>query len=676
MLNKSSKPTAAIITALLALSILSAVTMPVMATITGRPNLLLVTSATVNPDGTLTATIDPTVNSLIQTKVWSTDSAADMVAIDLTGMTLTGAQTWLWLSRTGGAAIESGDAYYAGPIALDAITTVTVDFMNVTDPYSGETFWVGNNMVIGMLPTPKILPIGTEYWVKITDVAPASGIPSSDVAVSNNKWKPFETVQIAPTTGPAGTLIQVSGIALQASKLVNVTFSTGPADTTPLMTQVTTNANGTFTASFYATDLHITDTVTITSYVNVVYADATTVATSTAFDELGRVWLRVAATSGPSGNDFIAGDVSTLSDLVIAGNSFNPRGNLTLYWDWGMSSQVMLGIASPNSTGYFNTTVVVPIASLGTHKISAVDYSYNLNATVNVVPTLILSPDNGPIGTVVTATGYGFPSTTSSSVSNVTLTWMGYANKDVASALTDSNGHFVATFTVPHDFGGDHSVVALANDTVTTASATFTVNPTLIVTPSNSSQDGKTLTAIGSGLESEGAYSANINNNYLFLANDYDYDVPIRANATGDLIVEFVAAGFQPGWQVFSIYPENAVSPYKPTAKALFWITTVGSPLFDQLKALNSTVMDQINSLKPVITSIVGDIATIKTDVGTIKGTVTSIQGNVATIKTDLGVVKGNVPVDMTPAWIAVGLSLIAAIAAAIAAVGIFRKMA
>jgi len=627
----------------------------------------------VNPDGTLTATIDPTINSLVQTKVWSTDEAADMIAIDLTGMTLTGAQTWLWLSRTGGAAVESGDAYYAGPIALDAITTVTVDFMNITDPYSGKTFWVGNNMIIGMIPTPKILPIGTDYWVKITDVAPASSIPSSDVAVSNNKWKPIETVSIAPTTGPAGTLIQVSGIALTPSTLVNVTFSAGPTDTTPLMTQVSTNENGTFTTSFYATDLLITDTVTVTDYVNVVYA-AGTLATSTSFDELGRVWLRVASTAGPSGNDFVAGDVSTLSDMVLAGNSFNPRGNLTLYWDWGLSGQAVLGIVSPNATGYFNATVVVPIASLGTHKVSAVDYSYNLNATVNVIPTFVLSPTSGPIGTVVTATGYGFPASTSSTVYNVTLTWIGYSSPVVASALTASNGQFTATFTVPHDFGGDHSVVALANDSVpTTATATFTVNPTLIITPVSSANNGNTITATGSGLVSGGAYSANIDNRYLFASNDGDYDTPIYANATGDLVVDFIAAGFEPGLHAFSIYPTNPVSPYKPTASKLFNITTVGSPLFDKINSLNSTIMSKLN---PVIASIVGDIATIKTDLGTVKGTVTTIQGNVATIKTDLGVVKGNVPVDMTPAWIAVGLSLVAAIAAAIAAVGIFRKMA
>jgi len=94
------------------------------------------------------------------------------------------------------------------------------------------------------------------------------------------------------------------------------------------------------------------------------------------------------------------------------------------------------------------------------------------------------------------------------------------------------------------------------------------------------------------------------------------------------------------------------------------------------------------------ITAIAGDIVTIETSLGTIEGTITDIEGSIATIETDLGTVKvdlaaaktdisaveadvdESLPVDMMPIWIAVVLSLVAAIAAIFAVVTIRQKIA
>ena len=94
------------------------------------------------------------------------------------------------------------------------------------------------------------------------------------------------------------------------------------------------------------------------------------------------------------------------------------------------------------------------------------------------------------------------------------------------------------------------------------------------------------------------------------------------------------------------------------------------------------------------ITAIAGDIVTIETSLGTIDGTITDIEGSIATIETDLGTVKvdlaaaktdisaveadvdESLPVDMMPIWIAVVLSLVAAIAAIFAVVTIRQKIA
>jgi archaellum component FlaC len=121
----------------------------------------------------------------------------------------------------------------------------------------------------------------------------------------------------------------------------------------------------------------------------------------------------------------------------------------------------------------------------------------------------------------------------------------------------------------------------------------------------------------------------------------------------------------------------------------------------DETVATISTAVGEIktgvDSIGLKVQDINGTVATIKTDVGTISGKVTSIDGNVATIKTDVGTVKtdisavkssvgdvedsvktvsGTISGLIWPIWVAVILSLIAAIAAIYVVVTIHRKIA
>ena len=51
--------------------------------------------------------------------------------------------------------------------------------------------------------------------------------------------------------------------------------------------------------------------------------------------------------------------------------------------------------------GKFNTTVTIPGSGLGIHMITAVDYTFNFNTTLTVVPTLLLVPYEVPVNTAV-----------------------------------------------------------------------------------------------------------------------------------------------------------------------------------------------------------------------------------------------------------------------------------
>ena len=109
------------------------------------------------------------------------------------------------------------------------------------------------------------------------------------------------------------------------------------------------------------------------------------------------------------------------------------------------------------------------------------------------------------------------------------------------------------------------------------------------------------------------------------------------------------------------------------------------------------TIKVDVGDIKPVITDIKGGVATIRTTVGDISGKVIAIDGNVAKVMTDVGVIKADASAIKTgvddaekdladlkgavsgvamAVWVAVILSLIAAIAAIYAVITIHRKIA
>jgi hypothetical protein len=99
------------------------------------------------------------------------------------------------------------------------------------------------------------------------------------------------------------------------------------------------------------------------------------------------------------------------------------------------------------------------------------------------------------------------------------------------------------------------------------------------------------------------------------------------------------------------------------------------------IKTNIGTVNTAVSNLDAKVVSVQGDLATVQTTLGTLEGKITSIDGTTATIETDVGTLQADVSgipskVDMTPAWIAVVLALIAAIAAIFAVITIRQKIA
>ncbi len=207
---------------------------------------------------------------------------------------------------------------------------------------------------------------------------------------------------------------------------------------------------------------------------NAYYNGTVSILATKTYTENERRWLQVntyLGMGGAQGNGYVDGSVKVSAVIYVSVNFTNPGGTAALYWDYGASTQVTLisGITVNSVTGFFNVSVTVPVSQMGIHTITLVDLTYNMNATVTVVPTLILTPSSGPIGTSVVASGYGFPYTNDN---NVTIIWdytdalAKTTNSNlVYKVYTGANGQFVSpAFTVPTTVGGDHDVSAVTNE--------------------------------------------------------------------------------------------------------------------------------------------------------------------------------------------------------------------
>jgi hypothetical protein len=94
-----------------------------------------------------------------------------------------------------------------------------------------------------------------------------------------------------------------------------------------------------------------------------------------------------------------------------------------------------------------------------------------------------------------------------------------------------------------------------------------------------------------------------------------------------------------------------------------------------------ATMSSSLGTLTGTVESIEGDVATVKTELGTVKADLSAAKADLSTVKADVSSVKAEFPieipaVDLSPIWIAVVLSLIAAVAAIASFVTISRRIA
>jgi len=161
-----------------------------------------------------------------------------------------------------------------------------------------------------------------------------------------------EKVTITPLTGSSGTTVTVTGTGFRANQTITIKYNGTGASTSP--PSVSTNAEGTFTASFNvpaglagtylveASDGIYTDSASFTAT-----ADATISQTTTE------------AAPGYVG-----------MSLTITGTGFMPNATVTVSY---ASDSVALATVTTDGNGAFSVTVTIPSSTGGNHTITVTD---------------------------------------------------------------------------------------------------------------------------------------------------------------------------------------------------------------------------------------------------------------------------------------------------------------
>ncbi len=459
-------------------------------------------------------------------------SPTNIFAISFAGVTFSGSQFQLYMGTNGFASIESSDIGYGPTFSVADFANSTDTWKS----YQGSlglgltgTFYIGTTKSgTPMVAGPIAMNISNAYgFIKIFDGSFTSvGVVSGNVVTQPS----IANLQVSPSSGPAGTPVQIGGGGFPAGMQVNInaTYTTTPwvgsskahnvawithqstgsgyfttASTPMLDTKqvINTKLTGVFPSvliSFFAVNSnHISqvmnpDQVAVGSSVFREYSRG--IASVTSYDSTGAPvdTIHGAFTLGVLfGNDTgLTGTVGSITvkdlptinakvfgKLYIAGN-FSYAGSPVTFWVNTTSTTLIQMNTSapvmPNSQGFWNATVTVPILSGGLHavRISNGGVSYlmasiasgTVTTTTTTTSTTTLTSTTSTSTTSTTSTsattctlGPGCTGTTTSSTtssSTSTITWTVTATSSSASSTSSST-------TQPGGGGSDYWYLTL-----------------------------------------------------------------------------------------------------------------------------------------------------------------------------------------------------------------------
>ena len=283
-----------------------------------------------------------------------------------------------------------------------------------------------------------------------------------------------EDINLDPDEGEIGDEINIEGDGFDESNgtdyFINIYFSDEEADEGDDIDDEVENYekvksllyiddNGEFSTHFDVPD-ELTDgedDVDVgggTYYVYVTYYDDDDIASVAEFTVTGVGEIEVDPEEGPVG-----------TEVEIAGSGFADNKDITIEYN-GDEVDIEDGDDETDSDGEFVSLILIPESTAGDHTIMVDVDGTEAEIEFTVEPEITISPTSGETGTEVTVSGTGYGKRQDVVV---------YFDSDsVAAETTDSDGSFVATFTLP-DSAADIYEIEAEDEDNNTDSAKFTM---------------------------------------------------------------------------------------------------------------------------------------------------------------------------------------------------------
>ena len=294
-------------------------------------------------------------------------------------------------------------------------------------------------------------------------------------------------ITVTPAQGPAGSSFTVVGSGFSVDSGATVAFE--GVDLSPTActagqssgTAITTTATGGFSCTFT-----VTSTETPGSYPVTGTDVATLTTTSGVTFKVTGLAITIAPGRGPVG-----------ATVDVSGTGFSVSTPLSsLVFDGVSITNLVSGSLTTGSTGSFACTFDVPSGTSGT-TVTATDVGgrFATGTFTVTVPTITVTPSQGPVGSIVNVSGKGF--SLSTPILSLVLDEVTIPSCTGGSLVTGTSGTFTCVFSVPSATSG--TTVVATDGGGQPASGTFTVTtPSITVLPGHGPV-GATLTVSGTG---------------------------------------------------------------------------------------------------------------------------------------------------------------------------------
>ncbi len=584
---------------------------------------------------------------------------------------------------------SGGAAFTVTPIiSLSAAIGLPGDSITVT----GHGYASADSIVLTLNSTTLTTPYSTTITTSPTTngtgsfsvviAIPAIAMANFDVynlngtdEASNMAFTPLDIdyyITLTPTGGPTGITTTIAG-RIKASVAYTITFNTAQIATG------TTGVDGSYSVAYT-----IPGVLSPASY-PVVITWETTNTRSTTFTVTVAPTISLGASTG------VAGLVVTIS-----GSDFSSEATITLYFGTTVVNSTALDsrFGKTSSGGSISEDFTVPTLAPGIYAVSVVD-QYGAASASGVFFTILPTPATT---IAIRGTSY-YPGdlfsfniyTTETSLGTITVTvrdpsgvtWWTTAAWTLTGTTTkrvlyqtqvDVNANPLA---LPADaplgtWNWTITYTPTSTATLTTATGLFAVIelPTMQAVLDNLVTMEASIK--GAVTTSEGKIIAVINTKSGQIMTDITaLDPQIIALTDAVVVIATMLGEVQIDIAALDLAALDALGVS---------ITAIKGDVAT-IKTTFGTVTTAVSNLDAKVTSIIGDAATVATIIGTLQGTITAIDGKVATIDTNVGTLQADISdvsakVDTTPAWIAVVLALVAAVAAIFAVITIRQKIA